>query len=101
MRALEDTTVGREWAREFSIIRWDSAVASGMVDDATDGGAPLNDADESPTIAHDRPQWQQQLRRQRRHPRDGGALGRRQKAGPITQQKDGVETTSKDEDDME
>ena len=48
---LEDTMVARERAQEFGIVRWASAVASVIVNDATDGGAPLNNADESPTIA--------------------------------------------------
>ncbi len=94
---LEDTTVGRERALEFSIVRWASAVASVMVDDATDGGALLADADESPTIARDG----DGNGGAGASARGGGALGRRQNAGPITQRKDGVETLSKDEDDGE
>jgi hypothetical protein len=53
MCMLEDTRVGREWAREFGIVRRASAVASAMVDNATNGGAPLADADKSPVIALD------------------------------------------------
>ena len=49
---MEDTMAARERAREFGIVRWASAVASVIVDDVTDR-APLNDADESPTIAYD------------------------------------------------
>ncbi len=53
MGTLEDRTVGREQAQEFGIVRRASAVASVMVADATSRGAPLADADKSPTIALD------------------------------------------------
>ena len=72
-----------------------------MVDDATNGGAPLNDADESPMIAHNGEGNGFGNGGAGASARGGGALGRQQKAGSITQQKDGVETTSKDEDDGE
>ena len=95
--------VGRERAREFGIVRWASAVASVIVDDATDGGAPLNNADESPGITRDGDcnGVGNGGAGAGASARGGGALGRRQNAGPITQWKDGIETTSTDEDDGE
>ena len=87
MHTLEDTTLGREKVREFGIVRRATPIASVMIDDATNGGAPLVDADESPTIVQDgncngvgnngagTSAW------------GGGALGWQQKAGPITQKK--------------
>ena len=100
---MENTAVGRERAQEFGIVRWASAAASIIVDAATDGGAPLNDADESPTIARDGNgdgignggAGADALAQ------GGGALGWQQNAGPITQQNNSIETTSKDEDDGE
>ena len=99
MRALEDMTLGRERVQEFGIIRRATAVASVMVNIATNRGAPLTDADESPRIAHDGNGIGNGSAGA--STRCGGTLGRRQKAGPITQRKDSVETMSKDEDDRE
>ena len=48
---MVDTTVGRERAQEFSIVRWASAVAFVMVNNATSKWVPLANADQSPTIA--------------------------------------------------
>ena len=94
---LEDMMVGREWAQELGIVGWASAVASAIVNDATNGGAPLNDADKSPTIAHDGNGNDVgnggASAGAGASARGGGALGRRQNAGPITQRNDGVETT--------
>jgi hypothetical protein len=88
MRALEDTMVGKERVQEFGIVRRATAVASIMVDDATDRGAPLADADESPMIARDG----DGIGNGGTGALAGGnnALGRRQKLGPITQQKDNI-----------
>ena len=94
-------TVGGERAQEFGIIRWASAVASVMVNDATNGGAPLADADKSPTIARDGYSNGIGNGGAGTLARDGGALGQRKKAGPITQRKDGIETRSKDEEEGE
>ncbi len=70
-----------------------------MVDDATDRGVQLADADKNPTIARDGHGVGN--RRASASARGGGALGWRQKAGAITQRKYSIETMSKDEDDGE
>ena len=101
MRTLQETTIGREQAWEFGIFRWARAVASVMVNDATNGGAPLANADESPLIACNGNDNGVGNGGTGALARGGGALGRRQKAGPIMQQKDCIDTTSKDEDDGE
>jgi hypothetical protein len=50
--------VGRERVQEFGIVKRATSVTSVMVDDATNRGVPLADADESPMIARDgRLQW--------------------------------------------
>ena len=72
-----------------------------MVDNATNKGAPLADVDESPMIAHDGDGNGVDNGGACSSAQGGGALGRRQNAGPIMQRKDGVETTLKDEDDGE
>ena len=72
-----------------------------MVDNATDEVAPLADADESPMIPPDGDGNGVDNGGTCSSAQGGGALGRRQNAGPIMQRKDGVETTLKDEDDGE
>ncbi len=57
--------------------------------------------DKSPTIAHDGNGDGVGNGGAGASARGGNALGRQQQAGPITQRKDGVETTSKDDDDGE
>ena len=98
---MEDTRVGTERAQEFSIIMWTSAIASDMVDDATNGGAPLANADKSPTIARNGNGDGVGNGGAGTSARGGGALRQRQNAGLITQRKDSVEMTSKDEGDGE
>ncbi len=72
-----------------------------MVNNATDGGAPLADADESPTIARNGNGDDVGNGGAGASSRGSGALRRQQNVRPITQRKDGVETSSKDEDDGE
>ncbi len=98
---MEDTTVGRERVQEFGIVRRATAVASIMFNDASNGGVWLVDVDESPRIAHDGNSDGVGNGSAGTSTRGGGALGQQQKAGPITQQKDGVEMTSKNEDDRD
>ena len=98
---MEDTTAGRKEAQEFGIVRWASAVPSVMVHNATNGGALLTNADESPTIARDDDGNSVGNGGAGASARGGSALGRPQNARPITQQKQGVETASNDEDDWE
>ena len=70
-----------------------------MANDVTDGGAPLADADESPTIARDSDGVGNGGAGA--SAQGGGTLGWQKKVGLITQRKYGVETMSKDEDDGE
>ena len=101
MHTLEDTTVGRERVRESGIVRRATNVASVMVNNATNGGAPLANANERPTIARNNDGNGIGNGGAGALARGGSALGRQQKVGLITQQKDSVETTSKDENDGE
>ena len=71
-------------------------VASVIVNDATNGGVPLNNADESPTIACNCDDNDVGNGGAGASARGSGALGQQKNAGPTTLWKDGVETTSKD-----
>ena len=91
MHMLEDTAVRREWAQEFGIVRRRAiTVASAMVDNATNEGAPFAYADKRPQLPATTTAMASAMAAPAQSARGDGALGWRQKAGPIMQQKDAL-----------